>query len=97
MTLPQQLEPFTMSDNPMLAVALRHGKLPYVTELGLYLCSLACLICTPSLSAVGCTNSNRHGCNRDSEVEGDKKRMFQLHRKICWLQNFACITLYHCP
>lgn len=33
MTLPQQLEPFTMSDNPMLAVALRHGKLPYISEL----------------------------------------------------------------
>jgi hypothetical protein len=33
MTLPQQLEPFTMSDTPMLTVALRHGKLPYVGEL----------------------------------------------------------------
>jgi len=42
MTLPQQLEPFTMSDNPMLTVALKHGKLPYITELGqLYLLIVA--------------------------------------------------------
>ncbi|CAH1780014.1 unnamed protein product [Owenia fusiformis] len=29
MTLPQQLEPFTMQDNPALIVALKHGKLPF--------------------------------------------------------------------
>jgi len=31
MTLPQQLEPFTMTDNPMLTVAVKHGKLPYAS------------------------------------------------------------------
>lgn len=32
MTLPQQLEPFTLQDNPTLAVAVKHGKLPYTTS-----------------------------------------------------------------
>jgi len=34
MTLPQQLEPFTMTDNPMLTVAVKRGKLPYASDLG---------------------------------------------------------------
>jgi len=39
-----------MSDNPMLTVALKHGKLPYISELGLqlllanYLAVSGCLI-----------------------------------------------------
>ena len=32
MTLPQQLDPFTLDDNPTLAVALKHSKLPYTAE-----------------------------------------------------------------
>ena len=34
MTLPQQLEPFTMQDNPQVTVALKYGKLPYTTQQG---------------------------------------------------------------
>lgn len=32
MTLPQQLDPFTLDDNPTLAIALKHSKLPYTAE-----------------------------------------------------------------
>merc|ERR1712004_239516 len=32
LTLPQQLEPFTLQDNPTLIVALKYGKLPYNTQ-----------------------------------------------------------------
>ncbi|XP_064640481.1 conserved oligomeric Golgi complex subunit 7-like [Lineus longissimus] len=32
MTLPQQLEPFTMEDNPAIIAALKHGKLPFTDE-----------------------------------------------------------------
>ncbi|XP_064611193.1 conserved oligomeric Golgi complex subunit 7-like [Liolophura sinensis] len=32
MTLPQQLEPFTMQDNPAVVIALKHGRLPYTDE-----------------------------------------------------------------
>jgi len=34
MTLPQQLEPFTMENNPMLTVAIKYGKLPYTGDVG---------------------------------------------------------------
>jgi hypothetical protein len=34
MTLPQQLEPFTMEDNPAIIAALKHGKLPFTDEQG---------------------------------------------------------------
>ena len=34
MTLPQQLEPFTVQDNPQVTVALKYGKLPYTTQQG---------------------------------------------------------------
>lgn len=34
MTLPQQLEPFTMENNPMLTVAIKYGKLPYIGDIG---------------------------------------------------------------
>ncbi len=34
MTLPQQLEPFTLQDNPQVTVALKYGKLPYTTQQG---------------------------------------------------------------
>ena len=27
----------------------------------------------------------------------DLATMFCLHRKICWLHNFACVTVYHRP
>jgi len=36
MTLPQQLDPFTLDDNPALAVALKHSKLPYTAEQSQY-------------------------------------------------------------
>jgi hypothetical protein len=32
LTLPQQLEPFTLTDNPSLMAAMRLGKLPYTNE-----------------------------------------------------------------
>lgn len=34
MTVPQQLEPYSLDENPSLAAALRHGKLPYSSEQG---------------------------------------------------------------
>ena len=34
MTLPQQLDPFTLEDNPAIMVSLKHGKLPYTSEQG---------------------------------------------------------------
>jgi len=34
MTLPQQLEPFTTDDSPLLTAALKHGKLPYTGDIG---------------------------------------------------------------
>lgn len=35
MTLPQQLEPFTSQDNPMLDKAMETGRLPYPPEPGM--------------------------------------------------------------
>ena len=34
LTLPQQLEPFTLQDNPALIVALKYGKLPHTSQQG---------------------------------------------------------------
>jgi len=60
MTLPQQLEPFTMSDNPMLTVALKHGKLPYITtEIGQQ-SSTACLLTITSSLFVSTSGKTRH-------------------------------------
>ena len=36
MTLPQHLEPFTMEDNPSVLIALKHGRLPYTDETGIF-------------------------------------------------------------
>ena len=36
MTLPQQLDPFSLEDNPTLAAALRYSNLPYTTIQGKY-------------------------------------------------------------
>ena len=38
MTLPQNLDPFTVQDSPALTVALRHSKLPYTSEQGSLVC-----------------------------------------------------------
>ena len=32
LTVPQQLEPYVLEDNPMLGTALKYGKLPYTAE-----------------------------------------------------------------
>ena len=35
MTVPQQLEAFSLEDNPALMVAVKHGKLPFCAEQGI--------------------------------------------------------------
>ena len=34
MTVPQQLEPFSLEDNPALIAAVKNGKLPFCAEHG---------------------------------------------------------------
>ena len=83
-----------MSDHPTLTVALRHGKLPYVSELGLSGCCLGdqqlTVICTRVVlkamlwpQASRCLEATFYGFGLRLEGPGFGLRLERCIDKIC--------------